>query len=96
MPLTEAQKSKIEEEEKNVAHLQAAMSNALKGSQKHGIPALLSFFIPGLGQMVKGEVGKRIGILLGWLISFVLVLTVIGIAVPVIIWIWQITDAYNN
>lgn len=26
--------------------------------QEHGFPALLSFFLPGLGQIVKGEVGK--------------------------------------
>jgi len=96
MSLTEAEKRKIEEEEKYAAHLQAAMSGAIKGSQKHGIPALLSFFIPGLGQMVKGEVGKGIGIFLGWLVSLALVLTVIGIVVPLIIWVWQIIDAYNN
>ena len=96
MALTEEQKRKIEEEERYAAHMQTAMSGALKGSQKHGIPALLSFFIPGLGQMVKGEVGKGIGIFFGWLISFALIFTIIGIIVPVIIWIWQIIDAYNN
>jgi hypothetical protein len=63
MALTEAQRKKIEEEERHASHFQSAMADALKSSQKHGIPALLSFFIPGLGQMVKGEVGKGIGIL---------------------------------
>jgi TM2 domain-containing membrane protein YozV len=96
MALTEAQKKKIEEEERQAAHLQSAMADALKSSQKHGIPALLSFFIPGLGQMVKGKVGKGIGIFFGWLLSFALIFTVIGIVVPIIIWIWQIIDVYNN
>jgi TM2 domain-containing membrane protein YozV len=96
MALTEEQKKRIEEEERYAANIHSAMSDALKGSQKHGIPALLSFFIPGLGQMVKGEIGKGIGIFFGWLVSFALILTVIGIIVPVIIWIWQIIDAYNN
>jgi TM2 domain-containing membrane protein YozV len=96
MALTEEQKKKIEEDERQAAQLKIAMADALKGSQKHGAPALLSFFIPGLGQMVKGEVGKGIGIFFGWLMSFALILTGIGIVVPVIIWIWQIIDAYNN
>ena len=96
MALTEAQKQKIEEEEAYKAQLQEVMSGALKGSQKHDIPSLLSFFIPGIGQMLKGEVGKGISIFIGWLLSFSLIFTIIGIAVPVIIWVWQIIDAYNN
>jgi hypothetical protein len=44
----------------------------------------------------KGGVGKGIGIFFGWLVSLALVLTVIGIVVPLIIWVWQIIDAYNN
>ena len=91
MALTEAQKRKIEEEEKHAVHLRAAMSDALKGNQKHGIPALLSFFIPGLGQMVKGEVGKGILTFVGFCIG------IIFFIIPgVIIWIWQIADAYND
>jgi TM2 domain-containing membrane protein YozV len=96
MALTEEEKKKIEEEERQAAHLKSAMADALKGSQKHGIPALLSFVIPGLGQMVKGEVGKGIGIFFGWLVSFAFILTGIGVVLPVIVWIWQIIDAYNN
>jgi TM2 domain-containing membrane protein YozV len=96
MALTEEEKKKIEDEEKQAVQLQTAMADALKRSQKHGIPALLSFIIPGLGQMVKGEVGKGIGIFFGWLISFAFILTGVGIVVPIIVWIWQIIDAYNN
>lgn len=91
MALTHAQKKKIEEEEMYKAQLQSAMAGAIKGSQKHGMPALLSFFIPGLGQMVKGQVGR------GILIFIVFWIGVAMLVIPgVIVWIWQIMDAYNN
>jgi TM2 domain-containing membrane protein YozV len=67
------------------------MPDATMSKQKHGVPALLSFFIPGLGQIVKGQAGKGILIFFGVGIGFVL-LFIPGI----IVWIWQIADAYNN
>lgn len=61
---------------------------------KHGLPALLSFFIPGLGQLIKGDILKAILIwVVGGIISFFLFWTVI---VPLIIWVWNIYDAYNS
>lgn len=33
---------------------------ALKKNQKHGVPALFSFFFPGLGQLIKGHIVKAI------------------------------------
>lgn len=95
MALSEAQKRKIEEEEQYRVQVSSISTNKA-GSEKYGVPALLSFFIPGLGQIAKGQTGKGIGIFFGWLISWVLVITVIGTIVPVIIWVWQIVDAYNN
>lgn len=62
----------------------------------HGVPALISFFIPGLGQLIKGEFFKAIGIWVVlafcWLLQFIL----IGYLLGFIVWIWQIYDAYNN
>ena len=61
--------------------------------QKHGIPALISFFIPGLGQIIKGDILKGILIwVLGGVITFFLWWTFI---VPFIIWAWNVYDAYN-
>ena len=61
--------------------------------QKHGIPALISFFIPGLGQIIKGDILKGILIwVLGGVITFFLWWTFI---VPLIIWAWNVYDAYN-
>jgi TM2 domain-containing membrane protein YozV len=60
----------------------------------YGVPALLSFFIPGLGQLVKGQIGKAILIwIVGGILTFFLVWTVI---VPLAIWIWNVYDAYNS
>lgn len=95
MALTEAQKRRIEEEE--IHRRQIAQSLDISPSnQKYGLPALLSFFIPGLGQMVKGQVGKGILIITVWLLSFILIITIVGAIVPLIIYIWQIADAYND
>ena len=90
MPLTEAQKQKIEEEERY--RLQLAFSEESKTtSQKHGVPALLSFFIPGLGQIVKGQLIKGIIVFIG--VGLGLIMLIIP---GIVIWIWQIVDAYNE
>lgn len=63
-------------------------------SQKYGVPALISFFIPGLGQVIKGHVIKGILIwLIGGLVGFLLFWTVI---IPFVIWVWNVYDAYNS
>jgi TM2 domain-containing membrane protein YozV len=71
--------------------MKSAMSETITSSQKHGIPALLSLFVPGLGQIVKGQVGKGI-------LTFIAVpLGLLFLVVPgIIIWIWNVSDAYNN
>ncbi|WP_026968214.1 hypothetical protein [Algoriphagus terrigena] len=62
--------------------------------QKHGIPALVSLFIPGLGQLIKGDILKGILIwLIGGVLTFFFWWTVI---VPAIIYIWNVYDAYNS
>lgn len=60
----------------------------------HGFPALISFFIPGLGQLVKGQILKGFLIwLLGGLLVFFLWWTFI---VPFVLWAWNVYDAYND
>ena len=89
MALTEDQKRKIEEEEQYRQQIVSVKSSKIP--QKHSIPALLSFFIPGLGQIVKGQVGKGILAFIG--VGFGMIMLLIP---GVIIWIWQIVDAYND
>ena len=89
MSLTEAEKKKIEEEER--FRMQIAADRPQSAPQTHGVPALLSFFIPGLGQIVKGQVVKGIFTFIG--VGLGLFMLVIP---GVVIWIWQIVDAYND
>lgn len=53
-----------------------------------GLAAVLSFFIPGLGQVYCGRLGRGALFFLG---SFLLVPIVIGFG----IWIWNIVDAHS-
>jgi TM2 domain-containing membrane protein YozV len=61
----------------------------------HGIPALFSFFFPGLGQLVKGHLFKAVGIWIAFMITGAMHIFGTGFLIWTIIWIWQIYDAYN-
>ena len=62
--------------------------------QTYGLPALLSIFFPGLGQLVKGQFIKAFLIwAVGGVLSFLLIWTVV---VPFVIWAWNVYDAYNS
>jgi len=65
-------------------------------NKTHGVPAILPFFIPGLGQIIKGDIFKAIGIWIGLIISGLLTFLLIGFILAPLIWLWQIYDAYNN
>ena len=66
--------------------------STLHNSQRtYSVPALLSFFVPGLGQIVKGQIGKGIGIFFSTLLGYAMMI------VPgVIIHIWAICDAHKG
>lgn len=62
--------------------------------RKHDMPALVSFFLPGVGQLIKGHILKGILIwVIGGLVGFFLWWTWIA---PVAVWVWNIYDAYNS
>ncbi|AKB40518.1 hypothetical protein [Methanosarcina mazei] len=62
----------------------------------HGVPALFSFFIPGLGQLVKGHVSKAVGIWAALIFSAFMSVIGIGLLMGIVIWVAQIYDAYNS
>ena len=55
-----------------------------------------SFFVPGLGQLINGEIGKGIGMLVGYAVAIVLVIVLIGFVAAPAIWIWSMVDAYQG
>ena len=60
----------------------------------YGVPALLSFFIPGLGQLIKGQLIKAFVIwALAGVVGFLLWWTFI---IPFLLWAWNVYDAYNS
>lgn len=65
-------------------------------SQNHGVPALLSFFWPGLGQLIKGHVLRGIGIMALAFLAALSVLIGVGILLYPAVWIYATYDAYNR
>ena len=60
------------------------------------VALLVSFFIPGVGSMMNGEVGKGVGILAGYVVSLFLTVVLIGIVGVIGFWIWGMVDAYQG
>lgn len=61
-----------------------------------GLAAILSFLLPGLGQMYNGEIGKGVLIMLVQFVNFLLMFIIIGFITSPIVLIWAIYDAYKT
>jgi TM2 domain-containing membrane protein YozV len=61
-----------------------------------GLSLLVSFFFPGVGSMMNGDVGKGIGILVGYIVSLILTLFIVGLIGVFGFWIWGMVDAYSG
>ncbi len=65
-----------------------------ESTQKYSVPTLISFFVPGVGQLIKGHTMKAIGIwIISGLVGFFLWWTFV---IPFIVWVWNVYDAYNS
>lgn len=60
------------------------------------ISMLVSFFLPGVGSMINGDVGTGIAILILWLISFPLMFFFIGFLTLIGAFVWGLVDAYQG
>jgi TM2 domain-containing membrane protein YozV len=60
------------------------------------VSLLVSFFLPGVGSMINGDVGTGIVILVIWLISFPLMFFFIGFFTLIGAFIWGLVDAYQG
>jgi TM2 domain-containing membrane protein YozV len=61
-----------------------------------GLAAALSFFFAGLGQIYNGQIGKGVGFIFAYFISFLLMFVIIGFITTPILWIWGMVDAYKT
>jgi len=75
----------------------------IKERKSSGIAAVLSFLIPGLGQIYNGRIGKGLLLIIGLPILLVIgiftifiVIGVVFIILYIALWIWQIYDAYKT
>lgn len=76
----------------------AAMTAAeMAKLQRFGFPAFLSFFVPGLGQLVKGDILRGIGFFIIAIFGAVLAFAIpgFGLLVAAAFWVWNIWDAYT-
>jgi TM2 domain-containing membrane protein YozV len=60
------------------------------------IGVLLSFFIPGLGSMVNGNVGIGALILGIYVVGWILTIVLIGFPIIFGVWIWGMIDGYTS
>lgn len=61
-----------------------------------GIAAIASFFIPGLGQIYNGQIGKGIMFIILAIIFGILIIAIIGIVLLPLFWVYNIYDAYKT
>jgi TM2 domain-containing membrane protein YozV len=54
--------------------------------------AVVSIFVPGVGSMINGSVGRGVLILVAYLVSCLLCLVLIGFILAPAVWIWGIID----
>ena len=65
--------------------------------KSEGLAAVLSFFIPGLGQIYNGQIGKGLLIIvLDIVLAFFIWFFCLTLIALFVIWIWSIFDAYNT
>ena len=61
-----------------------------------GVALLASFFIPGLGSMLNGDVGKGVAFLLTYLLCWFLFILLVPLLIAFVIWVWAMIDAYQG
>ena len=67
-------------------------------TQRHGLPAFLSLFIPGLGQMVKGRFLLGVGVMFAMFVftGVLFAAPPVGLVLLLVAWIAQLYDAYAS
>lgn len=61
-----------------------------------GVAAVLSFLIPGVGQMYNGQIVKGLVVMVVQVVNFFLTFVIIGFISGLAVWLWSIFDAYQG
>jgi len=78
------------------AHLTSYQASTIYERKVEGFSAVLSFFVPGLGQIYNGQIGRGIVILCIFALCLVSMFILIGFLLAPVLWIWNIYDAYGS
>lgn len=57
---------------------------------------LVSFFLPGVGSMINGDVGRGVGILILYGVGLLLSVVLVGLPLVLAAWVWGLVDAYQG
>jgi TM2 domain-containing membrane protein YozV len=60
-----------------------------------GIALLISFFVPGVGSLYAGKTNTGVIILIGYIVSWLLTVVIIGFVGVFGFWVWGMIDAYQ-
>jgi TM2 domain-containing membrane protein YozV len=60
------------------------------------VGAVVSIFLPGIGSMINGSVGRGSIILISYIIACVLCLVLIGFILAPAVWIWGVIDGARS
>ena len=78
-------------------HCGVRVANAPYSEEKNVLlAAILSFLFPGLGQLYLGLSKKGISFILAYIVSWILVIILIGFILAPIVWIWSLVDAIKS
>ena len=69
---------------------------AMMQKKSAGVAVILSFFLPGLGQIYNGQIGKGIILIILSVVFWLLSSIVIGIPLYIILWIYGMYNAYST
>jgi TM2 domain-containing membrane protein YozV len=64
--------------------------------KSEGIAAIASFLFVGLGQIYNGQIGKGIAFIVLGVVFVLMFLILIGIPLYLLLWAYNIYDAYNT
>jgi TM2 domain-containing membrane protein YozV len=67
----------------------------VKTEKSPALAVLLSFLLPGLGQIYNDEAKKGVWFLIAAVVSSLMIIILIGLLTTPIIWIWSMVDAYQ-